>query len=285
MRNYFITGGTGFVGRALVREILAQPDTAQVVCLTRKLRANMLQDDRLSYWVGDVTSAKFPTMPFTDVVHAAAEANDLLAPDKAQYYYDVVEGASRVFNWAEQQRPERLLFVSSGAVLKGDSVYCRAKRMSEHLAPTWATLARIYSLVGPEMPFDGQYALGRFVHQATHLRRVCYYESGSVRSYLHADDCARWLSAILTHGHPEKGAYDVGSEIAVSIKSLAHLVANLAGVPCEEVPRADYHATAQVYLPNLDTTRTLPIDCQETIALAHGIEQALAACNLKNNAA
>ena len=74
MRNYFITGGTGFVGRALVREILAQPDTAQVVCLTRKLRANMLQDDRLSYWVGDVTSAKFPTMPFTDVVHAAAEA-------------------------------------------------------------------------------------------------------------------------------------------------------------------------------------------------------------------
>jgi len=281
MRNYFVTGGTGFVGRALVRALLAREDTDQIVCLTRKLRPDALRDERLSYFIGDITSATFPQMPFTDVIHAAAEANDLLVPDKAQYYYDVVEGARRIFDWTMRQGPERLLFVSSGAVLKGDTSYCRAKRMSEYLAPYMCKVARIYSLVGPEMPFNGQYALGKFIHQAVHQGRVSFYESHSTRSYLHVDDCARWLLAVLDHGHVHV-PYDVGSEDPVTVRDLAVLVAQIAGVPCEEIPRTDYHATAQVYLPNLTTTRSLPVPCEATVALKHGIEQALAVCRRRN---
>ena len=273
MRTYFLTGGTGFVGRALVRELLRRDDTAQIICLTRRIRSGMLDHEKLSYLIGDVTSATFPSNPVTDVIHAAAEANDLLMPDKAQYYYDVVEGAQRVFDWSARAQPERMLFVSSGAVLKGDSIYCRAKRMSERLLPTWGKVARIYSLVGPEMPLDGQYALGKFIHQAIYAGRVSWYESGSIRSYLHVDDCARWLCSVLDSGGQYYLAYDIGSSVPITIRALAHLVADTAGVPCEEIKRTDFHLTAGVYIPTLAAVEKL--GCVETTGLRESIKEVL----------
>ena len=267
MRKYFITGGTGFVGNALVNELLKDENTDSITLLTRKHRVHT--NPKIQYLYGDITEVQFPNEFFTDIIHAAAEANDLLAPDKPAYYYAVVEGANRLFQWCYKAQFERMLFVSSGAVLKGDSVYCRAKRMSEHLLPKFAKIARVYSLAGPGMPIDGQYALGRFIGDALYRKQVRFYESGSIRSYLHVEDCARWLLTILDGGHPYF-PYDVGSERGIKIRELAEMVAGMAGVPCVEVERNDYHQTAQVYLPKL--TNTLKLGCTETITLEQSIE-------------
>lgn len=271
MTTYFITGGTGFVGRALVRHLLSLEGTERITCLTRGLKPGHIDNPRVDYWLGDITECDFPDHSFDRIIHAASEANDLLAPDKLKYYYDVVEGSRRLFDWAADKSGV-LLYVSSGAVVKGDSVYCRAKRVSEQLAPSWAKIARIYSLVGPEMPLNGQYAIGRFIGQAIRDKEVRFYDSGAVRSYLHVDDCARWLRVIMERGDDKQsgdGGCGVGSDVPISVRDLAYLVAHLAGVPCVEIPRADFHNTAQVYVPRIE--RSALLGCQVTMGLEESI--------------
>lgn len=271
-RRYFITGGTGFVGKALVKHILTKRDTMSVLCLTRGHRKDLMTHRKLYYCKGDMVDDALPGGYFTDIIHGACEANDLLQPDQAHYYYTMVEGAKRVMDWAKKVKPLRMLFISSGAIHKGGTYYAQGKRTCESFVPKGTKIARIYSLVGPEMPLDGQYALGRFIGQA--LRgKIEYYESGSVRSYLHVIDCAQWLSKILDHGRI-RWAYEVGSNVAISVSDLAKKVAHLAGVKAEEIKRTDFHRTALYYVPN--TTLANKLGCAETVKLEDAILETLA---------
>ena len=273
MRRYFITGGTGFVGRALVRALLQRPDTERIVCLTRG-RNDLLEHRKLKYWKGDIVDVEFPQEDkFTDLIHGAAEANDLLNPDQPGYYYAVVEGTRRILEWAESRNIYRTLYLSSGAVGKGDTTYCRAKRMSEWLTERYsvqAKTARIYSLIGEEMPLNGQYAIGRFIGSAIQHGEVRYYESASVRSYLHVDDCAQWLLSILDHGFAGK-PYDVGATRPISVGDLAVLVGKYFNVPLVKIP-VEHHDTATIYLPNAVPTKE-DLKCRETITLEQSLKR------------
>jgi nucleoside-diphosphate-sugar epimerase len=270
VRSYFITGGTGFIGRALVRSILNREDTTSVVCLTRG-REDLIQHPKLTFWKGDITDVEFPEEDFTDLIHAAAEANDLLAPDQHRYYYTVVEGCRRILEWASERNIYRTLFVSSGCVGKGDSPYCRGKRISEWLTErhTNIKIARVYSVIGEELPLGGQYALGRFVSDAIFRGEVRYYESPSVRSYLHVDDVSQWLLTILDRGHPGT-IYDVGASRPITVSDLAHMVAAYFEVPLKLIP-AEHHPTAEIYLP--DVTKAKDLGCRETVTLEKSIDR------------
>lgn len=274
MRRYFLTGGTGFIGRALVKALLRRRDTAFIMCLTRG-RKDLIQDERVGYWKGDITDVEFPPEDyrFTDLIHAAAEANDLLDPDQHRYYYALVEGTRRLFEWAEGRNFYRSLYVSSGCVRKGDSAYCRGKRLSEWLCERYsvqAKIARVYSVIGEELPLNGQYALGRFIGSALE-GEVRYYESPSVRSYLHVNDVAQWLLTILDRGLPGE-PYDVGASRPVAISDLAFLVARYFGVPLKRID-PEIHPTAEIYLP--DVTRAKSLGCKETITLEESLRRIL----------
>jgi len=260
MSHYFITGGTGFIGRALVKRLLTREDTELVTLLTRRPPHStpFFNHPKVAWHLGDIVDVPLPAFThYTHLIHAAAEANDLLQPDQPKYYYTVVEGTRRVFEWAKECDIENVLFVSSGIVVKNcETVYCRAKRMGEFIGKLTFhnfKLARVFSVIGEEMPLNGQYALGRFIHQAQYERRVSYYRSRIVRSYLHVDEVAEWLETIMEKGI-NKLPYDVGGNQSMDIDLLAHLVGHEWNVPVDvyAAPPRD-----SVYVPNLEAAWSL----------------------------
>lgn len=257
-RTYFVTGGTGFLGRAIVRALCDRKDTDAIVCLTRQPtnRQSMRYWGPVELWEGDITTCEFPRIPFTDLIHGANEANDLLQPDKVAYYYTIVEGTRRVLDWASHQPTiQRKLFLSSGAAGR-DTVYGRAKQLSEWLSERWSpacTIARIYAVLGEEMPLLGQYAIGQFVGQAVKNGHIHYYGGSSQRSYIHVRDAARWLLTILDTGTPLL-PYDVAGEKVVTMEDLALRVGEVFDVPVEKIPGPD---RCDLYIPNLRRAHNL----------------------------
>lgn len=268
MRSYFITGGTGFLGREIVRQLLAAEDTAEVVCLTRGKRTDLLQHPKLSFHAGDITNCTFPNRHFTDLIHGANEANDMMQPDQYEYYHTIVEGTARVMKWAEQQNIGWRIILSSGAVSR-DTIYGRAKATCETLArlyPRNTKIARIYSVLGEEMPLNGQFAAGRFVWQALQ-GKVEYYGGQSKRTYLHVSDCAAWILRILTQGMPLL-PYDVAGDTQITIEELAFKVANEFGCKVSKVGGPD---RIDSYLPNV--TESYQLGCRQTISIEESLRR------------
>ena len=275
MKRYFITGGTGFVGRSIVRELLKHKDTEQITCLTRGYRQDLIMDRRVDYVKGDITDVRFPNKDYTDIIHGANEANDLLQPDRHAYYYAIVEGTKHLLEWAEDTSVQRIIYLSSGAVRKGDSAYCRAKRLAESIcnhSTLPVKIARVFSLVGEEMPLNGQYAIGKFVHQALKDGEVKLWGGTSIRSYMHVDDCARWIVRILDIGD-ERVIYDVGAERPIWIRDLAYLVGRRYNVPVKMIPtpEGEPHRSAEIYIPNTNNAKALGL--KETISLEESLDR------------
>ena len=241
MKRYFLTGGTGFVGREITRQLLSRHDTESVTCLTRGKRptASLLSHPNLRYWLGDVTECAFPAEDFTDLIHGANDANDLMQPDQHHYYYTIVEGTNRVLKWAMSRRIERRLILSSGAVAR-DTIYGRAKRQCELIAQHHGgcKIARIFSLLGEEMPLNGQFAAGKFIHMALHDKEVRLWGGASLRTYLHVEDAASWLLEILEHSEIGR-LHDVSGSTAITIETLAGLVAKVFDVPLVRIDGPD----------------------------------------------
>ena len=198
---------------------------------------------------------------FSHVVHAATEASAALNRQMPLIMFDtIVEGTRRALEFAAANSTGKFLFVSSGAIygmqppelthvsesfcggpdpLDPANAYAEGKRGAELLCALAASpsleikIARCFAFAGPYMKLDAHFAIGNFIADAMRGGPILVKGDGSpFRSYLYASDLAVWLWTILFQGQSRR-AYNVGSEKALSVASLAREVAGTLGPEIE----------------------------------------------------
>lgn len=263
----FVTGGTGFFGAWMARSFCHVNErlglNARMTILVRDLpraqaaNPDLAQAPAVLFAPGDLTSFDFPEGRYTHCLHLATQSIEPRSPANALRKVQTnIAGTLRVLTFAAQSGVQRFLYTSSGAVygpqppdlshlLEGQPLVCDPgnpheayaveKRTCEFLciqagsaAGFETSVARCFAFVGPGLPLDSNYAVGNFIRDALARRPIVIQGDGRPwRSYLHAADLCVWLWTLLAdgrHGRP----VNVGSDQAIDILSLAHLVNELA---------------------------------------------------------
>lgn len=295
-RRVFLTGGTGFVGKWLLETLLyansALALDCHVVVLTRRPEAfveevpHLGRHPAVTLIEGDVRNFRYPDVPIDYIVHAATDVAD---PIKAANYLDIysviTEGTRHILDLANVSKVAGVLVLSSGAVygrqpydlpcvnetytgapdsLAVKSAYAMGKRAAEWLASAYASaygvpckIARCFAFVGPYLPLDKHFAIGNFMRDGVAGRTIQVAGDGTpLRSYLHAADLAIWLWTLLFRGRIGE-AYNVGSDIAISIRHLAEMVASVTGTEggVNVALRADAGRLPERYIPDIHKAR------------------------------
>jgi dTDP-glucose 4,6-dehydratase len=271
-QRIFMTGGTGFFGCWLVESFVhvnrVERLGAHITILSRDPRAfarkcpHLASDSAVTLLAGDVRDFSWPDGEFKYVIHAATEASAKQAAENPiEMLTTILRGTERVLEFAASHATQKFLLTSSGAVygsqppsithlsedyagapnpLKCESVYSEGKRAAELMCAIYGAkygieckIARCFAFVGPHLPLDAHFAIGNFIRDAMSGDLIRVNGDGTPkRSYMYAADLAIWLWSILFRA-PAMEAFNVGSNRAVNILELAHIVAAAIGSPAK----------------------------------------------------
>jgi dTDP-glucose 4,6-dehydratase len=118
-----------------------------------------------------------------------------------------------------------------------------------------ATVARVFTVVGPLVPLDMHFAIGNFLRDGLAGGPVLVGGDGTpYRSYIHMADLTAWLWSLLASGRPGR-AYNVGSDQALTIAELASKIAGVFGVEVRIARQPVPRQLAPRYVPSTQRAR------------------------------
>ena len=267
-RNIFITGGTGFFGKALLKHWASgdnpELEKAKLTILSRNpndfqsAHGSLLSDLNVELIAGDILKPEtLPIHEYSHILHAATDSTRGLKLTPLERSQQIIDGTRNVLDLATQCGSPRVLLVSSGGVygnishfpngvpedycgmsnpLNPDNAYSVSKRHAEHLCALYKNeygldtlIARCFAFVGEDIPRDAHFAIGNFLEDAFKVRDIIIKGDGSpIRTYLDQRDLAKWLTDIMFHGASGK-AYNVGSNEKIALSDLAKLISEISG--------------------------------------------------------
>jgi dihydroflavonol-4-reductase len=248
-----VTGGTGFVGRAVVEELLAAGRPVRV--LVRNPAHPALAGLTVEVAVGDLTDPESLTRALdgcTHLFHVAADYR-LWVPDPAAMYAVNVDGTRQLLEAAAAQNLTRVVYTSTVGALgnPGDGTpgtedtpvhleemvghYKRSKFMGEAVALDFARQGLPLVVVNPSTPvgpWDSRPTpTGQMIVDYLKRRMPAYLETGL--NLVHVQDVAK--GHLLAEAQGQVGEkYILGNE-NLSLSEIFQLLAEITGVPAPTV--------------------------------------------------
>ena len=305
-----ITGGSGFFGKSLLSFFSENnPGFEKVIVLSRNPEKldDVFDTKSFPFQIEYIAQDIRKHIKFNEhvdyIIHAAAESSTSVGEENPMLMRDVVvEGTKNVLEYARQQKVKRVLFISSGAVygkqpldmthipedyasapnsLNPLNAYACAKRQAENLCALYHhhydfnyIVARCFAFVGPYLPLDAHFAINNFIRDGINGGPIVVKGDGTtVRSYQYVYDLAEWLWMILTKGKTGE-AYNVGSDEAITIADLAHLVSYCFDDKPEVIIKGKPDGEFDRYVPEIEKIKN-ELNVSEKVYLVDGIKKTI----------
>jgi nucleoside-diphosphate-sugar epimerase len=247
-----VTGGCGFTGSVLTRELLSQGH--QVTVVDTEWFGNYLEDHpNLNLIKADVRdTAVIPLDGVQAIVHLANIANDPGVELNPTLSWEVnVLATQQLADRAVRAGVQHFIYASSGSVygVKNEpkvtedlqlvpiSAYNKTKMVAERVLLSYADKMQIHCIrpatvcgVSPRMRFD--VSVNLLTLQALRDGNMTVFGGDQVRPNIHIDDIVAVYVHFLDHPELPSGAYNAGFE-NISIASLAGMVAEETGATIE----------------------------------------------------
>jgi dihydroflavonol-4-reductase len=267
-----VTGGTGFVGRAVVEELLSAGREVRV--LARNPEHPALAGLPVEVAAGDLRDPDSLRRALTDctrLFHVAADYR-LWVPDPAIMYAINVDGTRELLTAAAAQGLERVVYTSTVGTLgnPGNGApgtedtpvtlqemvghYKRSKFMAEAVAMDFARQDLPLVVVNPSTPIGPwdfrPTPTGQMIVDFLKRRMPAYLETGL--NLIHVKDVARGHLLAESQGRiGEK--YILGHE-NLSLSHIFHLLADLTGLPAPKVKLPYWPVLAMSYVDEFFAT-------------------------------
>jgi len=295
-KNLLIIGGTGFFGKSILDSFLKGQlekfKISEIIVLSRSTNDFQVSYPEfictnIKYISGDI--ATIDCLPVADIIiHAASSANQKdYITNSIREKENTENGVSNFIRLANKFNiNSKIVYCSSGAVygkqpndllnitedfsfqdienmpiLKRD--YTLSKRNAEKLIMKSGedglnvSIARCFAFYGKYLPEDGHFAYADFLKTAKEGRDIIVNSDHEVvRSYMHADKLVESLLTISLLSSTECPIYNVGSDIPISLFSLANKIAQEYNVKVITKSNIDFDNVDR-YVPNIERLNTL----------------------------
>lgn len=254
-----VIGGAGFIGQALL-QVIANDGSRRITVLGRSSRPRHPLPAQVRYIQGDAGNHGLMAEllqdcdEVVDLAYATVPQTSFIDP-----LFDVTANLPTAVNTlqlASKAALRRYLLVSSGGTVYGNtavefiseahptnpvSPYGISKLVTEKYALFFHQMNQLPIVIArPGNPFGVQQIgqttqgfIGAAIAAIRAQRSITVYgDRGTVRDYLHVDDLAQGLAALLNHGHPGV-VYNLGSGVGhdnMQVLALLELLAQADGL-------------------------------------------------------
>ncbi|MDA2922510.1 GDP-mannose 4,6-dehydratase [Patescibacteria group bacterium AH-259-L07] len=304
--KYLITGGAGFIGSHLVKQLLEQ--NREVVCLDNfntfydpKIKEkNIAQATGHPNFIlirGDILDAKlldkiFKKYKIKKIIHLAALAGvrpSFVSPLK--YVETDVNGTICLLEKAKDYNVEQFIFASSSSIYginkkvpfsENDNVdlqispYASAKKAAEvycrtyhHLYKIPITILRFFTVYGPcQRPDMAIHKFARLIHQNKPIQM--YGDGSSQRDYTYIDDIITGIMSVLDKSFDFE-IFNLGNSETTSLKNLIELIGSLIGKTPEIKKLPDQPGDVPITYANISRAKKM-LGYQPKVPIEKGIE-------------
>jgi nucleoside-diphosphate-sugar epimerase len=273
-RHYLVTGGSGFIGAALVRRLVCEGHRVRVLDNNSRGSTERLADVRheIEFIQADIRDARAVSQATTgvdSVCHLAFVNGTQFFYDQPEFVLDVgVKGIVNVIDACLDHGVADLIVASSSevyqtppAVPTDETVplsipdphnprysYAAGKILTEIMAINYGrkyfervVIFRPHNVYGPDMGWE--HVIPQFVLR---MKSLCQDTSGPIqfpiqgtgqetRAFVFIDDFTDGLDLLLERGE-HLGIYNIGTDEEVAIKTVARLVGEYFGREVEILP-------------------------------------------------